>query len=558
MNEQELTLNTRKYIENFIYIRNKKSRIVKLHFNEPQSKLYRAIQKQYDEGKPIRIIILKARQMGFSTATGGIIFKQIATHRNADAAIVAHTEQASTNLFNMYKLMYDNLPPELRPTKKASNAKEIIFDNDDSTGLNSKIKCMAAGTKGLGRSMTLKYVHISELAFWEGNVAEQMNGLFQAVPNTPDSMIIVESTANGFEYYKEMWDKATRGENDFYPLFIGWNELQEYQMPYSGFELTDEEKQLMSKYSLTLDQLEWRRWCIRNNCNGDVQLFKQEYPITPDEAFISTGRCAFDQEKIVSYLPTLDPPLKIGYFDYQMDLNDQITSYKWVDDPRGPIEIYSEPTPDIPYVLGGDTAGDGSDYFYAPLLDNSTGIECARYRNQTDETLFAREMWCLGDYYNKALIGIETNFSTYPIKELERLKYPNMYVREKEDRFTHNTTEQFGFRTTAITRPLIINLVRDVIRDHITTIKDRIMLQECITFVINEKGRAEALNGKHDDGVMSYGIALYIRGQQKTVVKDKKAKPVKFKWPEDLLEDYYKADKFLKERMIEKYGKPSR
>ena len=130
-------LNTRKYIENFVYIRNKKSRMVLLHFNEPQAKLYRVIQKQYEEKKPIRIIILKARQMGFSTATGGIIFKQVATHRNVDAAIVAHTEQASTNLFNMYKLMYDNLPPELRPQTRASNAKEIIFDNQDSSGLNS-------------------------------------------------------------------------------------------------------------------------------------------------------------------------------------------------------------------------------------------------------------------------------------------------------------------------------------------------------------------------------------------------------------------------------------
>lgn len=551
-------LNTRKYIENFVYIRNKKSRMVLLHFNEPQAKLYRVIQKQYEQKKPIRIIILKARQMGFSTATGGIIFKQVATHRNVDAAIVAHTEQASTNLFNMYKLMYDNLPPELRPSTRASNAKEIIFDNQDSSGLNSKIKCMAAGTKGLGRSMTLKYLHISELAFWEGNVAEQMNGLFQAVPNTPDSMIIVESTANGYEYYKEMWDKAVRGENDFYPLFIGWNELPEYSMPYTGFPLTDEEKALMSQYSLTLDQLEWRRWCIRNNCNGDTALFRQEYPITPDEAFIATGRCAFDQEKIVKYLPTIPAPLRTGYFEYQLDLNDRITSFTFIESPHGPIEIYSLPIPGIPYVIGADTAGEGSDYFYAALLDNSTGIQCARYRYQTDETLFAREMYCLGRYYNDALLAVEANFSTYPIKELERLKYPRQFVRIKEDKYTHSTLEQYGFKTTSITRPLIINLVRDVIRDHITTIKDRIMLQEAITFVINEKGRAEAIVGKHDDGVMSYGIALYARGQQKTVVKDKKASPVKFKWPEDLLEDYYKADKFLKERMIEKYGKPSR
>ena len=83
---------------------------------------------------------------------------------------------------------------------------------------------MTAGSGGVGRSYTFTNLHISELAFWPGNKKETMTGLLQAVPNLPDTMIIVESTANGFEYFKEIWDKAVKGENDFVPLFVGWNE----------------------------------------------------------------------------------------------------------------------------------------------------------------------------------------------------------------------------------------------------------------------------------------------------------------------------------------------
>ena len=102
--------------------------------------------------------------------------------------------------------------------------------------------------KGIGRSNTINKLHISELAFWTGDKKKTLVGLLQAVPNTPDTTVIIESTANGFEYYKELWDDAVAGKNDFTPLFIGWNELQEYQMQYTGFELTKEEKQLQKLY----------------------------------------------------------------------------------------------------------------------------------------------------------------------------------------------------------------------------------------------------------------------------------------------------------------------
>lgn len=550
------SINTKLYIENFVKIRNKDSQIVPFHLNKPQLKLYNAIKMQAEVNKPVRIIILKARQMGFSTITGGIIFKNAATKSNVQAAIVAHKEDSSTNLFNMYKLMYDNLPPEVKPTKKASNAKELVFNNNEGTGLNSLIRCMTAGAKGIGRSFTLNYLHISELAFWEGDVADTLLGLFQAVPNKPGTMIIIESTANGYEEFKNRWDQAVNGESDFIPIFVGWNELKEYSMKYDGFELTEEEKELKKTYSLTLDQLMWRRWCIKNNCGNDVDRFKQEYPISPDEAFLSTGRCVFDQEKIQERLLNVPKPIRRGKFDY-MNNGLTLTDIKFKDSSNGPIRIFEEPRPGEYYVIGADTAGEGSDYFYAHVVDNSTGKEVAVYRLDTDETLFARQMFSLGTYYNNALLAIESNFSTYPIKELERLNYPNLFIREKEDTYTGGIVRSYGFRTTSLTRPIIISLVADVIRETPELINDDITLREALTFIRNEKGRAEAMEGKHDDSIMSYGITLYARSQQKVKVPIIEAKKKLFKWSEDLKQDYYKADKATRERMIEKYGEPN-
>lgn len=551
-----MKINTRSYIEEFVKIRNKDSQIIPFILNQPQLKLYEVIKKQTEENKPVRIIILKARQMGFSTVTGGIILKNAATKSNIQAGIVAHKEDSSTNLFNMYKLMYDNLPPQVKPTKKASNAKELIFNNAAGTGLNSSIRCMTAGAKGIGRSFTMNYLHISELAFWEGDPADTLLGLFQAVPNKPGTMIIIESTANGYEEFKNRWDQAVNGESDFYPLFVGWNELDEYKMPYDGFELTDYERELKKQYNLTYDQLTWRRWCIKNNCGGDVDKFKQEYPISPDEAFLSTGRCVFDQEKIIDRLSRIKPPIERGEFTYNYD-GLKLSGIRLAPTSNGPIRIYNKPEPGEYYVIGADTAGEGSDYFYAHVINNSTGKHAAVYRLDTDETLFARQMYALGKYYNNALLAIESNFSTYPIKELERLGYENLFVREREDSYTGGIIKSFGFRTTSLTRPILIALVSDVIRENIDLIDDDILLREALTFVRNEKGRAEAMEGKHDDGVMSYGIALYARGQQKVNVPKNAEKKKLFKWSEDLKQDYYKADKKTRERMIEKYGEPN-
>lgn len=545
-----MSINTKKYIEQFIKIRDKSGKIIDLKINQGQQKLYDAIKQQAQDKKPIRIIVLKARQIGFSTLTESIIFKNTATKFNVNAGIITHKEEATTNLFNMSKRMYDNLPEEMKPSLKRSNAKELIFDNDEGTGLKSKIKCMTAGSSGVGRSDTFNYLHISELAFWGKNAKETTVGLFQAVPNLLNTMIVIESTANGFEYFKELWDMAISGESDFIPVFVGWNELNDYKMPYTGFELTEEEIKLQTTYDLSLEQLTWRRWCIKNNCGGDVEQFKQEYPINPQEAFISSGNCVFDKEIVINRIQELPKPLKIGYFEYDyndaMPIGKKISNIRWINDKKGFISIYEKPSI-YKYCIGGDTAGEGSDWFTGQVLNAKTGKQVACLRHQTDEDLYVRQMYCLGYYYNSkstrtgittpALLCIESNFSTYPNKELVRLGYPNLFVREKEDRFTGIMDKAFGFRTTSVTRPVIIAELVKITRENVELISDKLTLKEMLTFIKNEKGRAEAQAGSHDDLVMALAIAYYSRSQ---IVFD--VEPItisqKFGFKEEIVSEY--------------------
>lgn len=538
-----MSINTKKYIEKYIKIRTKESTVIPLKLNQAQNRLYNIIKEQKELGKPVRIIILKARQLGFSTVTEGIFFKDTATKRNVNTAIVAHKEESTTNLFNMTKLMYNELPEQLKPQIKASNAKELIFNDKNGTGLNSKIKCMTAGGEGVGRSDTINNLHISELGFWKGKKKEILLGLLQAVPNNPNTMVIIESTANGYEYFKEMWDDAVAGRSDYIPLFVGWNELAEYSMPYTGFELTNKEKELQKTYNLTLEQLTWRRWSISNNCGGDEELFAQEYPINPQEAFISTGRCYFDKEKIIARIQQLKEPIKTGSFIFDYD-GLKISNIRFKEDKEGSIKIYKEPVKGRPYVLGGDTAGEGSDYFTGHVDDNITGEQVAVLKQQYDEVDYTRQMYCLGMYYNTALIGIEANYTTYPIQELTRLKYPKQYVREKQDTYTGRHDKAYGFKTTSVTRPLVLAELQTVVKENVELINDKETLEEMLVFVKNERGRPEAQDGYHDDLVMGKAITLYIRPQQS----------MKVITPEKIIRNNMYKDFGIKEEIDTDYG----
>lgn len=517
------SINRKLYIEKFIKIVNKDGELVPLKFNYAQNKLYDVIKKQTQENKPVRIIILKARQMGISTCVEAILNTNTMLNFNMKTGIITHQSSATANLFKMSKIMYQSLPNKIKPQVLKDNQNELVFNNTDNTGLNSELKCMTAGSSGVGRSDTYKQLHLSEYAFWPGDKKATLNGLLQAVPNTPNSIVIIESTANGFEHFKELWDDAVEGNSDFIPVFFPWFKMPEYRMTYDGFDLTEEEKELKRIYSLDNEQLSWRRWCIKNNCSNDIDMFKQEYPSNPEEAFLSTGKCLFNKEQVINRIQKLKNPLKKGYFKYNYN-SQKITNIKFVEsESKSLIEIYEMPKSGYPYVLGGDPAGIGTDSFAGDVIDNTTGKQVATLEVELDETEFTRQMYCLGMFYNEALCCIETNYSTFPTKELFRLGYTKQYLRTIDDIIDVKIQDKLGFNTNRATRPVIISELVKFFSECIDLINCKKTLLQALTFIKREDGKQAADDGYHDDRIMSLAITHAAREQQsytKEIVKE--------------------------------------
>lgn len=256
------------------------------------------------------------------------------------------------------------------------------------------------------------------------------------------------------------------------------------------------------------------------------------------------GQSVFPVERVSERLRTLPPPLLVGQFTFG-DNGRRLCDIRFEETPDGSVTIYSLPEPGRPYVIGGDTAGEGSDYFVLQCVDNISGRQVATFRRRRiDEDQFARQAFCLGAYYNDALIALEVNWSTYPVMELQRLRYPRQYVREHFDTYTGKAKDSFGFRTDRNSRPVIIGNLIKAVRDRVDTLFDRTTLEEMLTFVRNEAMRPEAEVGAHDDCIMALAIALYAGHQQRHHTELPAAAP----WTEDMWEDYWRGS--AEERVV--------
>lgn len=277
-----------------------------------------------------------------------------------------------------------------------------------------------------------------------------------------------------------------------------------------------------------------------------------------------TGKTIFDGQKVTARLMEIiekSPLIKRGCMAFDYD-GLKITNAYFQEDDSGFICIYREPVPGRPYVIGVDTAGDGSDSCVIQVIDGISLEQCAVLKDSDlHEDLFARQIYCLGMWYNTALVAVESNYSTYPIMELERLRYPKQYVREVYDDATHHIQLKYGFQTNSKTRPVLISNLQRIVRENVHLINDRATLEEMLTFVRNpDTMKPEAEEGAHDDTIMALGIACLARdsGQIRLTERTESGEAKKIKWTDDMWEDYRNASASDKKLLIERWGKPDR
>ena len=486
------------YAEKALKIRTKDAQIIPFRLNDAQWILQTAIDKCIAETGHVRIIILKGRQQGLSTMVGGRLYHRVSQAKAKKAIVVTHKSDSTTALFNMTKRYHENVPDVLRPSTSYSSRKELVFDQ-----LDSSYMVATAGGETIARGETLTHAHLSELAFWKETYArDNLNGLLQSIPDVPDTEVYIESTANGVTGpFYEYWKGAVAGENGYTAVFIPWYLQTEYRTKVpKSFERTPEEEDLSWRYGLDDGQLYWRR--LKVNQNG-IDLFKQEYPCEPDEAFLTTGRPVFDVEHLTQRMAQLTGPV------YRLAL--EIT--EWNRHPQGELLIYRELDPGETYYIAADVAMGvrGGDYSVAQVLD-SQKRQVAVWRGHVHPDYFAEVLFRLGTLFNNAKLAVESNNHGLLTVNLlyKQWHYPNVFLNVVEDKMTDVDTPNLGFQTNAKTKPLIIDDLRASIRLQEIELNDKTTIQEMLTFVVKESGKLEAEEGCHDDCVMSLAICNHI------------------------------------------------
>lgn len=494
--------------------------------NHAQVDFIERCERQLATRGQIRICVLKARQIGISTIIEAIAFVMSIMYDNFNSMIVSHEDKSAAAILGMTKRYWATYVFKDQHTETYNGKNHLAWSN------GADIDIATAKNVGAGRSQTIQFLHASEVAFWP-DPKTLMTGLNQAIPTYGLNCIFLESTANGVgNYFHQMCNKAMKGESEFEFVFYPWYEHPEYTTAFIPAEESDrinlndldqEEQILRDKFNLPDERLMWRRWAIQNRCQGDVVKFHQEYPTTPHEAFVSTGRNVFPLNDMMQHYEPLEG--KVGRL---IQIGQRI---KFVDDPGGPLTLFSEPSDDPEwgiYLLGGDpTHTTAGDYACIQVINRRTLEQVAVYRRKIDPINFGKDMQLLGRYYNTGLLAPERTGPGYAtIGCIVSDLYPNVYATQQVQKMPgFNVHESYGWVTTMQTKHLAISHLLKALLDKPTTIggvsyglliHDQTTFLEMRDYVTTEDGGSyENSDGsEYDDGVMALAIALAVHAYE--------------------------------------------
>lgn len=440
------------YLEHLCKIKSKKpGQLIPFILKEHQKDLFNTIKNNS------RIIILKARQLGTSTAIVGNLYHRTIMNPGTTTAIIGYNTQLTAELLDKIKTFYRSTPDELKPTIHYDSKWEVSFPRID-----SKILVLPS-TENVGRGYTLSNCHVTELQSWE-NQEEKMITLEAAVPI--NGKLIVEGTPLGMgNYYHRLW----MGDNDYVKKEYGW---------WCGYSREEIE-------------------IIKRRLNNPMK-FAQEYGLQ----FLTSGLAVFDEKKIQEHRKNI---LKVG--DTVKD-DGQVYKVEEIDGWR----IYKKPKPDHFYCLGGDVAEglEGGDYSVGIIWDRTTGEEVAFYRKYIPADTFGKKLNDMGRVYNNALMVVEiNNHGLTTITALKNLLYPSFYFRpDKIETMGQSTGDRLGWKTTRVTRPILIDDFDKAFREDVLIIHSKELLDEMTVFVYDKNGDMNSQPGFNNDCIFAGAIGL--------------------------------------------------
>ena len=496
-----------------------------------QVRLDEAIERQRKRGLPVRILYLKSRRIQATTGAAARLFQETAFRPGVHTVVLAHDEPSVRNIFSIYDRFYQTYKPfgsriQLPPSRSFSDRIRFEYAGDPES---SFIRIHTAGTETFGRSFRITNVHLSEFPYYP-NPSATLAAVMSAVPKLPETTAIIEGTAKTIgDTFHKMWQAAIdpAAESEWVGIFLGWWEHLGNRMPLAissdrfRESLSAEEREIRTRYGLDDEQLNWRRWTIWNDFNGDVATFRREHPATPEEAFSASARNRFSIPHI-QRMPIQRDPL-CGELDVEdIGAGEQRLVFLPNAHNAGALRIWRRPEKGRVYALGADcaqgldVAESGTadpDWSVGQILDRDSGEQCAvlRARMMPGET--GRYMARLGRFYNMAQICGERNPGGGGVSMLEAIlnnDYPSglLYHRPvTPDRDPQVRGDRIGWDTSGVSRPILISLLDELLRQSAISIHDPITQQELLTFVIKATGKAEHATGTHDDCVIALALA---------------------------------------------------
>jgi hypothetical protein len=499
-------------------------RVVPLELGPAQERLNALVRQQRERSKPVRIIVLKARRVQISTAAAAQNFHGTPFRSGQHCAVIAHDWDTAENLSKMYQRFERDYKPfggVIRLPDRANKA-----DEQPEWTNGSWIKIATARNANFGRSFNIRRLQLDEFAFYD-NPRALMTSLMAAVPKDPDTMVIIPSTANGIgNEFHRLWLEASdpQSGSEWVPMFFAWWEHPSNRMkldiPPDRFQgsLSREEREMMGRYNLTLEQLRWRRWVIKNDLGGSEARFRQEHPGCPEEAFVASGRLYFDVASI-GRMPVQRDITTGGLEEYTFGIEKR---YSFMPREKGELAVFKRPAEGRSYIAGLDASegkdaneGEGeanSDFGVCSVFDRDTGEQVAILRCRMEPPPFGAYVYALLRWYNDAALVPEANGpGLWCITEITKRGYPSalIYHRDQQpDEDPAQRTDLIGYKTTVVTRPILLSKLDQALRQMAIALHDPICIQELMTFLIRPNGRAEASSGNHDDTVIANALAV--------------------------------------------------
>lgn len=531
------------WFETFLKIRTKSGSIEPFHMNASQIILSQFVAERHYLGLPVEVVQVKCRQHGSSTYWIGLNTALCELRAGHKVSTIAHDERAAGAVFGKLQTFLRQLDrtPWGKPDLVEEQRLKIVWESESSNQAGT-IKTGDA----LGKGESINVIHYTESANFTDkgvNAHKATASIQQGVATDRWRMIIHESTANGKDGFFWPLAEDARDPNSgstMQLLFIPWFLTPEYSMTWASycrkivesggnhpgkFELTTEEISLKRRlaeevvtdqnrryrynYRLKNSQLVWRRWAVKNLCNGDPDEFKRYYPSFYEEAFTASASSMFSAQTIDWYRKQSGPPKARG----------RLVDGEFYPDEEGAFKVWQWPRTDGTYVLSADVGGDkpGSDPSAGYVINKDTLEVCAQIHGHFEWDHFADHLIDLGEFFNFALLVVENNHNPATVKRLHRKGYRNLYyyfVAEKAEAKRGPTP---GFNTNRGNRRGMLKRLARHCRDKHLVCPDAGLWREMESFVWVPKsgsdnpdrdGDYRAVGGNHDDRIMALAIGL--------------------------------------------------